>query len=131
VRYLHYEADHICNYVRSRHLAITKCDFQKKLPPGEVSVAAIEEMVGRSETLWGSALPYYLYVSSSFEREAPSLDEAVSQMEGSSADPVNFLVVAYQDGGVITVSRSKLPFQTSAREAEWWRPYKSASRSAS
>jgi hypothetical protein len=35
---------------------------------------------------------------------------------------VRFLVVAYQDGGIISVSGTMLPFQMSAERAEWWGP---------
>jgi hypothetical protein len=35
---------------------------------------------------------------------------------------VRFLLVAYQDDGIISVSGTTLPFQTSAKQAEWWRP---------
>ncbi|MBS0219678.1 MAG: hypothetical protein JSR91_02955 [Proteobacteria bacterium] len=130
MRYLHYEVDEICNYTHSRCLAVSKCDFENKVTPVAVSIDAIEEMLKRSETLWGLALPYYLSIAKSVEANSLTLKEAVEQVEASpSAD--RFLLVAYQDAGVISVSGVALPFQIAARDAKWWAPYKSASRSLS
>jgi len=127
VRYLHYEAERIRDHIQSQHLAVTRCDFQKKSAPIEVEPSAVAEMLEKSQTLWGTALPHYLYVSQSFKGEAPSLNDAVSNVEALlEADA--FLIVAYQDGGLITVSGSKLPFQADVQDASWWGPYKSASR---
>jgi hypothetical protein len=81
-----------------------------------------------AHTLWGAALPYYFIVSKLIEAGTISLKEAVANIEASPADD-RFLIVAYQDGGLITVSAAALPFQLGARKADWWRPYKFASRS--
>jgi hypothetical protein len=129
MRYLHYEADQICEYVHSRGLVVTKCDFENKSPPIAAGAGAIEEMLKRSETLWGSALPHYFHVCKFVEAEAPSLKGAVVKIEAST-DTDGFLIVGYQDGGLISVSGATLPFQIDARKAEWWAPYKSASRSS-
>jgi hypothetical protein len=128
MRCLHYEADQICKYVHSLGLVVTKCDFENKFPPIAAGTGAIEEMLKRSGTLWGLALPDYFYISKAFEAEAPTLKEAVLKIE-ASADADGFLIVAYQDAGLISVSGALLPFQIGARNAEWWAPYKSASRS--
>jgi hypothetical protein len=128
MRYLHRSADEICRYVRSGSLAVTKCDYAASSPPIAVNASAIEEMLKRSETLWGLALPYYLCVSEAVETEGIPLKEAVSKIEASSAKD-RFLIVAYQDGGIISVSGIMLPFQEEARIADWWAPYTSASHS--
>lgn len=128
MRYLHYEAQPIRDYMQSRHLVVTKCDFENKHPPIEDHLNSIEEMLKRSETLWGAALPYFCYISGSFEANAPSLAKAVPQVEATS-DADRFLIVAYQDAGLISISGVELPFQKGARDGKWWAPYRSASRS--
>src|ERR1700760_2678646 len=81
VRYLHYEAERILDHIQSKQLAVTRCDFQKKSAPIEVAPSPVTEMLEKSQTLWGGALPHYLYVSQSFKIEAPSLNDAVSNVE--------------------------------------------------
>lgn len=128
MRYLHYEANEICQYVRSRNLTITRCDFESKSSPVTVNVDAVPEMLKKSETLWGLALPYYLAVAESAVGNALALGDAVEQIEATPMTK-RFLLVAYQDAGIISVSGMILPFQIAARDAKWWTPYKSASRS--
>jgi hypothetical protein len=50
-----------------------------------------------------------------------SISEAVAKRE-ALASAEDFLVVAYQDGGLISISGTLLPFQEIAQPAEWWRP---------
>jgi hypothetical protein len=128
MRFLHSEAASIRAYVEAHELTVTKCDFERKSSSFLVDTNSIEELLSQSDTLWGSALPYYLYVSKLFEASAPSLKEAATVVE-ASAETDKFLLIAYQDGGVISVSGLALPFQASAKRAEWWAPYKSAARS--
>jgi hypothetical protein len=126
MRCLHDEALKICEYASALGLVVTRCDVENKSPPAAVEASAIGEMLKRSETLWGTALPYYLCVSETFAAKAPSLKQAVMQVE-ASPDGKKFLIIAYQDGGLISVSGAMLPFQIDARTAEWWAPYKSGS----
>jgi hypothetical protein len=130
MRCLHAEAAGIREYVSLLGLAVTRCDFERKYPPTLADADACGEMLERSETLWGTALPYYLYISRSFEAEAPALKQAVEAVEASGARD-GFLIVAYQDGGLISVSAVELPFQANARPADWWAPQASAQRSSS
>lgn len=128
MRYLHYEADQICEYVRSLGLWVTKCEFKNRAPAMVVDVTAIDEMLRQSEILWGTALPYYLTIANTIEAEPVPLADAVTRAEGTSATD-HFLIIAYQDYGLISVSGAPLTFQKGARAAEWWRPYKSATSS--
>jgi hypothetical protein len=96
-----------------------KCDRNKRSQPIPVDASAIEETLRNSETLWGALLPYYLKVANSIETEASSLKEAVSKVETSPANNT-ILLVGYEDGGVISVSGTTLPFQINAKPAQWW-----------
>jgi hypothetical protein len=130
MRYFHLNAERMSGYVSASGLVVARCDFGAMALPIVVDASAIETMLKRSETLWGAALPYYLRVSRSAEAHARSLKEAVAQIE-ASAEGETFLAVAYQDGGLISVSGVLLPFQVDAESGDWWRPYKYASRSLS
>ncbi|MFI4999850.1 MAG: hypothetical protein ACHQK9_08220 [Reyranellales bacterium] len=125
MRYLHQSGDEICLYVQSLGLAVTKCHYANRSVGSVTDTSAIQEILKRSETLWGAALPYYLHVSKAAAAWTMPLKEAVSKIEASSVKE-EFLVVAYQDGGIISVSGVVLPFHESARLADWWRPYRSA-----
>jgi hypothetical protein len=125
MRYLHLDAAPMCAYLSASRLMVARCDFEAKTPSIAVDASAIEAMLKRSEALWGAALPYYPQISRSAEADASSLK---AQIEGSS-ERQTFLAVAYQDGGLISVSGVLLPFQVDVGEADWLAPYKSASRS--
>lgn len=119
MRNLHNSADELLRYVQSLGLSVIRCDRNKKSLPVAEDTSAIEEMLQRSEKLRGSVLPYYLGVSKSIEAEALPLKDAVLKIEASPANN-HFLVVGYEDGGVISVSGTTLPFQINARPADWW-----------
>jgi hypothetical protein len=128
MRYLHQSADEVCAYVQSLALSVTQRHYADRLPGGVAAAGDIAEMAKRSETLWGAALPYYFHVSKTADVRPLPLKEAVPKIEASSMTN-EFLVVAYQDGGIISVSGVLLAFQEHARTAEWWRPYRSAMKS--
>ncbi|WP_300781040.1 hypothetical protein [Enhydrobacter sp.] len=119
MRYLHGSSDQIRRYVEALNLVITKCT------QGTVSVTSdvneIAKTLERTQTLWGAKLPYYFFVSKSADQPRLALPQAVSRVE-SSATEDEFLIVPYEDGGIISVSGTELPFQKEARVAEWWKP---------
>jgi hypothetical protein len=127
MRYFHNDAARICAYISASGLSVARCDFEAKTPSIVVGAYAVPSMLQRSETLWGAALPYYLRISRSAEADARSLKKAVELIEGS-AEEENFLAVAHHDGGLISVSGVLLPFQVDVEKADWWRPYRYASR---
>jgi hypothetical protein len=69
----------------------------------------------------GLSLPYYLRISEAPETEAISLERAVTKVEAGSIEN-RFLIVGYQDGGIISISGRMFPFQEHAKRADWWRP---------
>jgi hypothetical protein len=121
MRYLHLQVADIAGHITSASLVISKCDRNGQAQPSKVSEAAVAEMLGATEKLWGALLPYYFWVSRSYRERPLSLKEAVTEIEGAS-HPDEFLLVGYEDGGVLSISSSKSNFQIGARTAEWWRP---------
>jgi hypothetical protein len=121
MRYLHYEAGKISRYICENHLHLLKCSYDGVAAPIEAEPGIIAEMFNASETLWGLRLPYYVIASKTPEAEMMSLQEAVSNAETAKI-PDAFVVAAYQDGGLITVSGVVLPFQIDALPADWWWP---------
>jgi hypothetical protein len=122
MRYIHHGADDIREYIKNNRLWVVKRNCDGK-PPLEVATpSAIDEMLEKSHPLWGLALPYFISVSKTIESDLVTLAGAVRSVEVAATSDVRFLLVAYQDDGIISVSGTTLPFQTSAKQAEWWRP---------
>jgi hypothetical protein len=121
MRYIHRRADEICAYIRSADLRVTKCSYDGSSAPAVATPNTVEGMLKQSETLWGLALPFYICATKSIEAKTLPLSDAVSRVEAYPACD-EFLLIAYQDGGVISISGTKLAFQEQAEPADWWQP---------
>jgi hypothetical protein len=121
MRYIHRSADEICAYIRSADLRVMKCSYDGSSVPAIATPNTVEEMLKQSDTLWGLTLPYYISAAKLVEAKAMPLSDAVLRVEANPACH-QFLVVAYQDGGVISISGPMLPFQEQAEPADWWQP---------
>lgn len=121
MRYIHRQADEICRYVESAGLQVMQCSVDGVLPPNIATSNLISDMLVKSATLWGLRLPCYARISKSANAPQLSLPEATAAIENDVMVD-QFLIVAYQDGGLISVSGTKLPFQKEADTADWWRP---------
>ncbi len=69
-----------------------------------------------------TVLQHYFHLYSTVQGRRPlSLAEAVEHVEldGSSAE---FLLAGHPDGGLISVSRDRLPFQQGLEPITWWGP---------
>ncbi|WP_440410076.1 hypothetical protein [Neorhizobium petrolearium] len=124
MRYLHDETDTVAvesmvAFVAAHGLSVSKCDLHGRSAETADS-AEIGKLIEVSKTAWGDLFPYYLSISSGEGKSRP-LAYAAEWIEayGSSTD---FLLVNYQDGGLISVSGVLLPFQERARKADWWKP---------
>ncbi len=121
MKHIHHTHSEIEDYIASNNLAVSQCSNDGLTPPALAPADEVKNMLKESDTLWGTALPTYLLISKHEETKPRTLKEAVSQIESSAADD-QFLIVAYQDGGLISVSRAALPFHEGADPAEWWYP---------
>lgn len=69
----------------------------------------------------GTVLSLYFHLNRPRSDTIVSLSGAVEHVEAFGADD-EILIVGYHDGGVISVSRSRMAFQTGLDEAGWWGP---------
>ena len=68
-----------------------------------------------------TVLQHYFHVNSSAVGRPLALAEAVEHVEADGrAD--EFLLVGHPDGGLISVSRDRLPFQAGLEPITWWGP---------
>lgn len=121
MRCMHQSASEIRKCADSRALNVVKCNNDGSSSPVTTTSNAIEEMLEQWQSLWGLALPHFICVSNSITANCVSLEKAVAETE-AFASGEDFLIVAYQDGGIISISGTLLPFQKTAELAEWWRP---------
>jgi hypothetical protein len=92
--------------------------------PRASDLAEIAAYFHRAETpeLAGTVLRNYFHINAPHSTTPVSLNGAVEHVE-AYGKPDEFLLVGYPDGGLISVSRQKLPFQENAAPADhWWGP---------
>lgn len=121
MRFLHNRTSGIMKFVSRNELCVLKCLYDGSKPPELESASMIEQMLITSDTLWGLALPWYITLSPLAKVPRCTLSEAVLRVEASSKAE-DLLLVAYQDGGIISVTCEVLAFQRGARRADWWQP---------
>jgi hypothetical protein len=119
MRYLHKEFDPIAAYIRHRPviLHLLDCGGQNT---ETIEHSALEDYFERTHTYWGTAPKNYVYASFNAEIDPIPLGEALSRVEDVRTSN-GFLLVGYNDGGLISISKEKLPFQDRAERAPWWR----------
>ncbi|MGU9980321.1 hypothetical protein ACJ4V0_09785 [Phreatobacter sp. HK31-P] len=120
--YYHRDFSAICSALGAQNLKVWRQSVSGVDAPEPASIDDIANMMQQSEVLWGTALPWYL-VASKTDQLSCSLEGAVSQI--GEGDLTTVLFVAYQDGGLISVSAVAQPFHQNAVPASWWRPWSS------
>lgn len=103
--------------------------MQKPQPAGPARPASVDDVAfiagrGRGPSHAGIVLRYYFHVNST---AAPTtgrpftLVEAVGHVENSGA-PGEFVLAGHPEGGLVSVSREVLPFQSGLGAIDWWGP---------
>jgi len=118
----HRDSSAICRAVGAQNLKVWMQSVSGLDAPKVAGIGVIADMIKQSEVLWGTALPWYLAASKA-DQSSCSLVGAVSHI--GEGDPTTVLIIAYQDGGLISVSAVAQPFHQNAVPAPWWRPYSS------
>ncbi|NGP17027.1 hypothetical protein [Devosia aurantiaca] len=120
MRYLHRAVTGIIEHIEASRLQVWKVTVDSVQHVTSATGEA-EDMMTQSELLYGDVLEHYLVVADTAPQLAQQIECAVRDVE-SGASLASFLLVAYQDGGLISVSAGELPFQSVAEAADWWRP---------
>lgn len=96
---------------------------QRAHPPRPSSAAEVAEIYERSQRAdqAGLVLSVYFHLNAPPTTRAVSLPAAVEHVE-AFAGPDEILLVGHPDGGLVSVSRTFLPFQEGADEARGWGP---------
>jgi hypothetical protein len=95
---------------------------QSAAPAQPAKISDVEFIAGRGKgpAHAGTVLRFYFHINSSAEERILPLVEAVAHIEGRGAAG-EFLLAGHPDGGLISVSRERLPFQQ-GDPITWWGP---------
>lgn len=89
--------------------------------PGDVADVEFIAGRGRGPSHVGTVLRYYFHIASSTDEPVLPLVEAVAHVERRGAKG-EFLLAGHPDGGLISVSCERLPFQDGMEPVTWWGP---------
>ncbi len=119
MKFIHHSVTSICGFVSDNNLTVTRFQVDGQ-NIGEISSThELNEMLEKSNKLWGTNLYYFFIVTDYKFEHNIDLKNAVISVESGVIN--GFVLIAYQDGGVISVSGKAYPFQKDAKSAPWWR----------
>ena len=117
---LHTDVEKLCAYLVRKNIMLWK----SPIDGAESHVASrsddVREFLRESDLLWGAAHAFYLASDRGLAKL--SLRIAAAEIRSRNA-PDEFLLAAYQDGGLICISGQPLSFHRGEPEADWWEPY--------
>lgn len=122
MRFLHTRCNEITEFCTENGVNLFVVQSADGILSTRGELREIDALLARSQELWGTTAPFYLALRKSpVPPEYETLADAVAYVEttGGSND---FLLVAYQDGGLISISETKFIFQDNAKAAMWWYP---------
>ncbi|MBJ6126251.1 hypothetical protein [Microvirga splendida] len=120
MRYLHQSVEPIAEFLESRGLRLFLLDFKGEEPSKPVDATALKPYLEESNLLWGDNPNTYLVAAHGAQPPTMMVHEAVEQAETES--PIILALVAYADGGIISVSNQQFDFQRETQSGEWWKP---------
>lgn len=120
MRYLHKSVEPIAEFLESRGLKLFFLDFKGEEPSKPVDATALKPYLEESNLLWGANPNTYLVATHGVQPDPTMVHEAVEQAESES--PIVLALVAYVDGGIISVSNQQFDFQRETQSGEWWEP---------
>lgn len=120
MRYLHRSVEPIAEFLESRGLRLFLLDFKGEEPSKPADTTALKGYLEASNLLWGVDPNTYLVATHGVQPGPTTVHEAVEQAETGGL----FLLalVAYRDGGIISVSNQQFDFQLEIQPCEWWEP---------
>jgi hypothetical protein len=122
VRFLHDTSSEISAFCAENKYHVFVVPNKSGTPPTIGKLHAIEDLLHQSQKLWGTSAPFYFVArKSQLLPDDRTLADAVVSVE-TMAWGDDFLLIAYQDGGLISVSGRRFTFQESAKPAPWWHP---------
>lgn len=117
---LHTDVEKVCEYLVRKDMTLWKSPIDGGESPVASRADDVRNFSRESDLLWGAAHAFYLVSDKGLAKL--SLRSAAAEIKSRNA-PDEFLLAAYQDGGLICISGQPVSFQRGEPEAEWWEPY--------
>jgi hypothetical protein len=121
MRYYHKDVAQIAQFIEDNNLNLFHPDSEGKEVPRPVNLISLEDYLRNTQQLWGSFPETYFIVTHESRCSPISVDEAMKQAE-AQASSIAFVLVGYNDGGVVSISNRKLPFQDQTHALANWEP---------
>ena len=118
MRYIHSDVASVCDFIANNKLTITRLSVDGHGSNNLYQVQDVADMLEKSHKLWGVYLDYFFVVADKKLSDNLDMKNAVEYAEAGKLN--GFLLIAYQDGGVISVSDRAYSFQEGAEPADWW-----------
>lgn len=140
MRFRHADPAPVLDFLRENPAEIRVRDWDRERAPGGIAgflrlartepanpaqpgkLADVEFIAGRGPgpSHASTVLRFYFHINSTADERILPLVEAVAHVEGRGAGG-EFLLAGHPDGGLISVSRQRLPFQQ-GDPITWWGP---------
>lgn len=120
MRFLHKQIGPILDYIRDRKLTSYLMEVRGKQAPRTVDLDFIRAYADDTAKYLGAAPIDYILVMAK-DAAMPTVGVMIADIEGRLENS-SFVLIGYNDGGVISVSNHRLPCQVDAQPAEWWKP---------
>jgi hypothetical protein len=117
VRYLHKDVAPIKAFIAGRAFDLFECDALGQRTPWPASPDALDAYLADSEMLCGASPKHFYFAARAKTPHGFGLREAIERAESAEGEVA---LCAYNDGGIISVTKETEEFQANAREASWW-----------
>jgi hypothetical protein len=141
MRFVHKDIPAVLRYLEAEHCRILRLEWDREPLVGGFSflpttrkrraaLPAVASTISEVEFFGGKGrgpehaiivLQHYFHMNSSAVGRPLALVEAVEHVEGSG-EPGEFLLAGHPEGGLISVSRERLPLQQGLQPITWWGP---------
>jgi hypothetical protein len=115
------DVEQIAQYITNNDLRLFVLDVLGKETPQLASLEALNTAYQESMRLWGAHPDHYFLITKHRQIGPMMLHEAVEHAKSGSNGTL-VVLLAYNDGGMISASKEKLSFQGDARDWTDWRP---------
>lgn len=119
MRYLHLEIGDLLRYLEEQELVLTEIGISEPwISP--IGAETLRKYMAATNVLWGE-FPSSFIIADDRASTLITMKEAVQASETNGRPKC--VLIGYNDGGLISVSRETLPFQQGLAQADWWKPW--------
>jgi len=119
MRFLHKEFDSIVRFIDAHSLNTFVLDTEGAKAPRKVGARFLLNYGIATQQYNGAAPTDYIVVTEAASVESKKALDAIREKETENR-ALSFILIGYNDGGVLSISSRYLPFHDEAQRADWW-----------